>query len=95
MPLISYLRFTTIKEGGKNDNSVYLNFGCLQDASPIPHISVESAKGCTHFCKSGVHLVIHDDREGAAEVGELFYHLQSFPLMVMLGLMYGFPGAGW
>ena len=37
------------------------------------------AKGCTCFCKSGVYFIIHDDRlrVGAAEVGELFYHLQS------------------
>ena len=74
MPLISCLRFTTIKEGGKNDSTVYLDFGCLRGVSPIPHISVESAKGCSRFCKSGVHLVIHDDRlrEGAVEIGELF-----------------------
>ena len=49
---------------------------------PIPHIPVESAKGCTCFCVSGVDLVIHEDRlgEGAAEVGKLFYHLQSLSL---------------
>ena len=74
MPLISCPRFIAIKEDGKNDSSVYLDFGYLQDASPIPHIPVELAKGCTHFCEFGVHLVIHDDRlrEGAGEVGELF-----------------------
>ena len=74
MPLINCPRFTSIKVGGKNDTSVYLDYGCLRDASPIPHIPVESAKGGTNFCESGVHLVIHDDRlrKGAAEVGELF-----------------------
>ena len=78
MLLISSTHFTAIKEGGKNNSSVYLDFGYLQDASLIPHIPVESAKGCTHFCESCFYLVIHDDRlrEGAAEVGELFYHLQ-------------------
>ena len=74
MLLISCPRFTAIKEGGKNDSSVYLYFGGLRDASPIPHIPVESPKGCTCFCESGVLLVIYDDRlrEVAAEVGELF-----------------------
>ena len=74
MPLISCPHLTAIKEGGKNNSSLYLDFGCLQDASLIPHILVELAKGCTCFCESGVHLIIHDNRlkEGAAEVGELF-----------------------
>ena len=62
MPLISCPRFTAIKEGGKKNISVYLDFGCPWDASPIPHIPFELAKGCTRFCGSGVHLVIHDDR---------------------------------
>ena len=77
LALISRPCFTAIKEGGRNNSSVYLDFGCLQDATLIPHILVELAKGCTCFCESGAHLVIHDDilREGATEVGELFYHL--------------------
>ena len=77
VPLISSLRFTAIKEGGKNDSSVYLDFGCLRDAFTIPHVPAESVKGCTRFSDSDVHLVIHDDglREGAAGIGELFYHL--------------------
>ena len=36
--------FTTVKEGGKNDSSIYLDFCCLWDASPISHIYAESAK---------------------------------------------------
>ena len=66
-------------KGGKNDSSVYLDFDRLRDASPISYIPVESAKNWTCFCKSGVHFIIDDDRlrEGAAEVGEVFYHLQS------------------
>ena len=77
MLLISSQCFTAIKESGKNDSSVYLDFGCLRDASPIPRIPVVLAKGCTRFCESGIHFVIHDNRfgEGAAEVGELFYLL--------------------
>ena len=88
MPLISCPRFTVIKEGGKNDSLVYRGFGCLRDASPIPHIPVKSAKSCTRFCESRVHLFIHDDRlrEGAAEVGELFYHLQSLSFDGDVGL---------
>ena len=79
MPLICCPCFTVIKKGGKNDSSVYLDLGRLQDASLIPHISVESAKGCTRFCESGVNFVIHDNRhrDGATELGELFYHLLS------------------
>ena len=94
MLLVSCPCFTAIKKGGKNDSSVYLNFGCLRDASPITHIPVESAKACIHFCESGVHLIIYDDRfrEGAAEVGELFYYLQ---LLSLDGDIDGFPGAGW
>ena len=84
--LISCPCFAAIKEGGKNNSSVYLDFGCLWDVSLIPHILVELAKGCTCFCESGVHLVIHDNREGAAEVGELFYHLQSLSLDSDVGL---------
>ena len=77
MPLISSSRFISIKESGKNDGSVYLDFGCPRDAPPIPHILVESAKCCTRFCEYGILFVIHDKRlrVGAAEVGELFYHL--------------------
>ncbi len=57
-------------------------------ASPIPCIPVKSAKGCTHSCESGVHLIIHDDRlrEGAMEVGEFFYHIQSLSLDSDVGL---------
>ena len=55
-------RFTAIKEDGKNDNSVYLDFGRLRDTSRIPHIPVQSAKVCTRFFEPGVHLLIHDDR---------------------------------
>ena len=78
MPLIRSPRFTAIKEGGRNDSSVYLDFGCHRDAFPIPHIPVDSTKGCTRFCESSIHLVIHDNRlrEGAARVYELFYHRQ-------------------
>ena len=95
MLLISSPYFTAIKEGGKNDNSVYLDFGCLRDASLIPLIPVESAKGCTHLCESGVHLIIHDDRlrEGAAKVAELFYNLQSLSFNGDVGLN-SFPGTG-
>ena len=62
MPLINCPRFTAIKEGGKNNNSVYLDFGCPQEASRIPHIPVESVKNCTCFCESGIQLEVHDDR---------------------------------
>ena len=54
--------------------------------SPIPHIPVESFKGYTHFYESGVHLVIHDSTEGAAEVGEPFCYLQSLSLNGDVGL---------
>ena len=88
MLLISCPCFTVIKEGGKNDSSVYLDFGCLRDASLIPYIPVELAKGWTRFCESGVHLVLHDDRlrAGAAEVGELFRHFLSLSLDGDVGL---------
>ena len=91
MLLISCPRFIAIKEGVENDSSVYLDFGCLWDASLIPHIPVELAKGCTCFCESGVYLEIHDDRlrEGAAEIGELFYHLQlSLDSVVGLDILF-------
>ena len=80
--------FTAIKEGGKNDSLVYIDFGCLRDSTPILHIPTESAKGCTRFCEYGVHLHIYDDRvrEGAAEVGELFYHLQLLTIDGDVGL---------
>ena len=57
-------------------------------ASVIPYIPVELAKGCTCFCESSVHLIIHDNRlrAGAVEVGELFYHLQSLSLDGDVGL---------
>ena len=73
--------FHSHKGGGNNNSSVYLDFGCLRDVSPIPHIPVESVKGCAHFCES-VHLIIHDNKliEGTAKVGELFYSLQSLSL---------------
>ena len=88
MPLRSSPHFTAIKESGKNDSSVYLDLGGLQDASLIPHIPVESVKGCTCFCESGIHLVIHDNRlrEGAAKVSEFFYHLWSLSLNGDVGL---------
>ena len=71
-----------------NDSSVYPDFGCLRDAFPIPQIPIESAKHWTRFCESDVHFVIHDDRftEGAAELGELVYHLQSLSLDGDVGL---------
>ena len=71
--------FIAIKEGGNNNCLVYFDFGCLRNVFPIPHIPVESAKGCSYFHKSGIYLVIHDDRlrEGIAGVGQLFYQLQS------------------
>ena len=73
-----------------------LDFGCFQDASLIPHIPVESTKGFTHFCKSGVHLVIYDNRlrGGATEVGELFYHFQSLSLDGDVGLDVWFSSCG-
>ena len=48
----------------------------------IPYIPAQVAQGCTHFCESDVHLIIHDHsfREFAAMVGELLYHLQSLSL---------------
>ena len=63
MQLISSLRFTAIKESGKENSSVYFDFGCLADASLIPHIPVESAKGCTFFYEPDVHLVMTIDLE--------------------------------
>ena len=92
-PLISCLRFTVTKKGGNIDSGIKLDSGCLRDVFLILHIPVESAKGCTRFCKSDVHLVIHDDRlrEGTAEVGELFITFSCFPLMVMLVSTYVAP----
>ena len=46
----------------KSNNLVYLDFDYLWDAYQILHIPFESAKGCTLFWESGVHLVMHDDR---------------------------------
>ena len=79
---------------GKNDSLVYLDFGCLWNASLIPHIPVGSAKGCTRFCESSFHLTIHDNRlrEGAAELGELFYYLQLLSLDGDVGLNIWFSG---
>ena len=81
-------RSTALKEGGKNDSSVYVDFGCLRDASPIPYIPIGSVKSSARFCEFGVHLAIHGDRlrEGAAEVGELLYHFQSLSLDGDVGL---------
>ena len=90
MVLMSCPCFTAIKESSKNDSLVYFDFGCLRDAYLIPHTLVESAKSCTRFYKSGAHLVIHVDRlrEGAAEVGELFYHLQLLSLCDTMSWIY-------
>ena len=80
--------FQSHKGWGKNDSSVYFDFDCLWNASPISHIPIELAKGCTHFCESGVYPITQDDRlrEGAAEDCELFYHLQSLSLVDDVGL---------
>ena len=83
---MSRLRFTATKEGGKNDYSVYLDFGCFRNAFPIPHVPVETAKGCTRFCESGVHFVIHDDRLREGAMSELFYLLLSLSLDGDVGL---------
>ena len=97
MPLRSCPRFKAIKERGKSDSTIYIDFGYLRDTSPIPHIPVESAKGYIHFCESGVHLVIHDDRlrKGAVEVSELFYHFQALFLDGDVGLDVWFSRRWW
>ena len=70
MSLISSPRFTAIKEDGKNDSLVYPDCVGLRDATPISYILLESAKGCTRFYESGVHLVIHGNIAHSARAVE-------------------------
>ena len=79
MPLISCPRFTPIKEGDNNGSSVYLDFGYLQDVYPIPHIPVKMPKVALAF---------------ASLVFTFSSIISRCPLIVMLGLMFRFPGAG-
>ena len=70
MPLVGYPFFTAVEKGGEKCSLVYLDLGFGCDVS---------AKSGTHFSKSRVQLIVHDDgsREGTAKIGELVHHVQS------------------
>ena len=78
MALVDRPYFTAIEQCGENYGPAHLYLGLYGDASLALHVLVESAKGGTGFCESGIHLIIKDNVSGQSTAKIAFcFH---FPL---------------
>ena len=57
MALVDRPCFTVTEQCGENNGPVHLYLSLYGDASPVPHVLVESAKGDAGFCESGQRAV--------------------------------------
>ena len=70
---------------------------CLRgDASSVPHILVESAKGDNSLGESGVDFVVDDNSAGecTAKICELFHYVESLSVDRGVGFNVGLPWSG-
>ena len=93
MTLVYCPGLTCIQEGWQYHSLVDFQLGVKLDSISLPDICTESSKCHTGFCNSGSDLIIdvHCSVKSASQVGD-----SSFcPFTVMVGSLYGFPGASW
>ena len=97
MALVYCPGLTCIQEGWQYHSRVDFQLGVKLDSISLPDICTESSECHTSFCNSGSDLIInmHCSGERASQVGELVNNFQFLPFTVMVGSLYGFPGAGW
>ena len=79
--------------GGDHYRFVDLDLCFRCDASSVPHILVESAKGSTSFGGSGVDFVVHRNSAGecTAKICELLHYVESSSVDGDVGFNVGLP----
>ena len=89
MLLISCPHFTAIKEDGKNNSSVYLDFGYLSDSTHSSRVNQRLHQLLRVWCSPPI---TQDLEKFTYLSSTLSMTLSRWPLMVMLGSTYGFSG---
>ena len=54
--------FRAVKQGWKNDGSIYLELWLKAETSSVPYSVSQSAKRCTCSCNSEIYLIIYGSR---------------------------------
>ena len=88
---------TCIQEGWQYHSHVDFLLGVRLDSISLTDIFAESSECHTGFCNSGSDLIInvHCSGDSASQVVNLSKPFSYCPFTVMVGSLYGFPGAGW
>ena len=96
MALVYCPGLTCIYESWQYHSLVDFQLSIKSDSIPFPDICAKSAKCYTGFRSSGCNLIInvHCSGESVSKIGEFIDNLQFCPFTVMVGSLYGLPGAG-
>ena len=97
MALVYCPGLTCILEGWQYNSLVDFQLSIKSDTISFPDICAKCAECYAGLRSSGCNLIInvHCSGESASKIGEFINNLKFCPFTVMVGSLYGFPGAGW